>query len=241
MRQAPAPPRGLGRGPAAARRRGGRAAARPAHRLGTGKQSPGSGRDAPTPPPLARRRDSCPDLRPPPAGDLRRREPEEPEAPACAPRPQPCPAGTVKALALTTPPRPPPRVLRGPGGTYRPRESQLSPPSSTTTGPRYSRLGARPAASAHPPPRPGATAVARLLGSRAPLRPLRGPAPCGLPAPDHRPPPSSPRRLAAVRHVPGAGRVEGAGHAGGAVRRGGAPRPGGCWEDLCGGAGGPGV
>lgn len=104
MRQAPAPPRGLGRGPAAARRRGGRAAARPAHRLGTGKQSPGSGRDAPTPPPLARRRDSCPDLRPPPAGDLRRREPEEPEAPACAPRPQPCPAGTVKALALTTPP-----------------------------------------------------------------------------------------------------------------------------------------
>lgn len=109
-----------------------------------------------------------------------------------APRPQPKPAGTAKALGLTPLPPPTSAGAARPRGTCRPRESQLPPPGPpTTTGPRSAQLGARPAATAHPPRGPGATAVARLLGSRAPLRPLQGPPPAASPpsATARRPPP----------------------------------------------------
>lgn len=77
-----------------------------------------------------------------------------------------------------------PRALRdtsGPAGLGSLNFVFLVPHPHHTMGPRNSQLEDRPTASAHPPWDPGATAVARLLGSRAPLRPLQGPPPAASP------------------------------------------------------------
>lgn len=179
------------RGPAEARRRGGRTAAQRARLHRTGKQSPGSGRDAPSVSPRPRfpSRPS-PVASPGPwagrTGGSRRHLP-------AAHRPHSALAGgDSEALGRHPPPRHlRPRVLREYAGPVGPGSPNFLLPPTSPPGPRSTRLGARPEASAHPPRAPGATAVARLLRSRAPLRPLQGPPPAASPplATARRPPP----------------------------------------------------
>lgn len=150
------------------------------------------------------------------------------EVPACCSLASALPRGDSDGAWAKPPPNP--AGAARPRATRWPKESQLPPPDPLTTGPRSARLRARPAVSAHPPRAPGATAVARLLGSRALLRPLWGPPPtaCPPPATARCPPPRAGWRDCITWR--GRGQEECAGSTRGAAPRGGALRPRGCWE-----------
>lgn len=230
MRWAPTPSGGPRRGPAAARRRGGRTAAQPARRPRTGKQSPGSGRDAPRVAPSA----------PIPVPTFARRRPgtlggenmRKPEAPACGSPASLSPGRQGQRGARANPP---PHYTRG-CCEDPPDPSARGVPTSSSRPPHH-RSPQRPAqsqASGELSPTSGSRRHRRCQAARlpGPAPPPAGPAPCGLPASGHRLPPSSARRLARVRHVTWVRRAEGAGKASAAAPRGGVPHPGGCWEAL---------
>lgn len=179
MRWAPTPSGGPRRGPAAARRRGGRTAAQPARRTRTGKQSPGSGRDAPRVAPSA----------PIPVPTFARRRPgtlggenmRKPEAPACGSPASLSPGRQGQRGARANPPPPlHPRVLRGPARPVGPGSPNFllpAPPPQIPTAPG-SEPGQRRALThlglPAPPPLPGCSAPGpRSAPCRA--RPLRAP------------------------------------------------------------------